>query len=159
MLLGSVSITLNSCSERQEIIENANENLITNFKKQVVSSTGKNSSNVVFSDMRSTDEFLNSKIDGLIVEFDLENRKAYFTNEFEDGKISFDLQKDSNDVFRLENAVTTLPQNSNGREKLPSWLCGASCVAQGFGISLWDGPAPFMDVAAAAYTYVCAKDC
>lgn len=105
--------------------------------------------------MTSSDENLNSILEGLIVSVDLDSMKATFTNENEVGAIEFDLIENENGTLSLSGYTAKKSLNA----KTPRWLCGASCVGQGFLISLWDGPAPLMDIAAAAYTYACASEC
>ncbi|WP_392437254.1 hypothetical protein ACF3N7_00005 [Cruoricaptor ignavus] len=105
--------------------------------------------------MTSSDENLSGMLEGLIVSVDLDAMKATFTNENEAGSIEFDLIENENSTLSLSGYTA-----KNGlSDRTPRWLCGASCVGQGFLISLWDGPAPLMDIAAAAYTYACARDC
>lgn len=95
-------------------------------------------------------------LEDLIVSVDLDAMKATFTNENEAGSIEFDLIENENSTLSLSGYTA----KKNGlSDRTPRWLCGASCVGQGFLISLWDGPAPLMDIAAAAYTYACARDC
>ncbi|WP_143154012.1 hypothetical protein [Cruoricaptor ignavus] len=74
---------------------------------------------------------------------------------YQTSPIEFDLIENENSTLSLSGYTA-----KNGlSDRTPRWLCGASCVGQGFLISLWDGPAPLMDIAAAAYTYACARDC
>lgn len=152
-----LSLTFFSCNEDESLTQSPNsENLITSFNKSSTTSKNSDASEIfVFSEMTSSDENLSSMLEGLIVSVDLDSMKATFTNQNEAGAIEFDLVANENGTFSLsgytEKGVTT--------KKIPRWLCGASCVGQGFMISLWDGPAPLMDIAAAAYTYACASDC
>lgn len=97
-------------------------------------------------------EDVNELFEGLVVTVNLEEMKAYIVHEYEEGEIQYDLDYKEDGSLGLTNPQVFSKTN-------PRWLCAAGCVAQGFAISLWDGPAPFMDLAAAAYTLVCAKDC
>lgn len=151
-----LSLSYFSCNEDESLDQSPiSENLITSFNKSSTTSKNSNASEVfVFSEMTSSNENLSSMLDGLIVSIDLDSMKATFTNENESGAIEFDLIENENGTLSLSGYTA---KSSSAR--MPGWLCGASCVAQGFAISLWDGPAPLMDIAAAAYTYACASDC
>ncbi|SZD73877.1 Uncharacterised protein [Candidatus Ornithobacterium hominis] len=152
------SVFLFSCNEDESLDQSPiNENLITSFNKSSTTSRNSDVSEViVFSDMTSSDENLSGMLEGLIVSVDLDAMKATFTNENEAGSIEFDLIENENSTLSLSGYTA----KKNGlSDRTPRWLCGASCVGQGFLISLWDGPAPLMDIAAAAYTYAYASDC
>lgn len=128
-----------------------NTNIITGYERVF-----EGSDKVTIRNLNSSDKNLSYLLDGLVVKLDLNSMTAEFLNEKEEGYIKFDLVKGKDGVLTLIQTDMYYPETN---KKVPRWLCAAGCVATGFGISLWDGPAPLMDIAAAAYTYSCAKSC
>lgn len=162
ILLGS----LVSCDEDVSSEENQIQNTITSFSRTEISnlssdnkkSNDDKSSIYVISKMRSSDKSLDVALVGLIITVDLVNKKAIFTKENEIGSITYLLVERESNLFGLK--LAEINQNNNLRSAgWEEWVCAAGCVAEGFAMSLLDGPAPIMDAAAALYVYVCTAEC
>lgn len=162
LVVGLVLVSCNQAERDEQSFEvgktGNSKSIITSFSKSSNTISKGDSGLVVFTDIQSSNEQLNEKFEGLVVKVDLNSNKAIFTHESEEGSLEFNLIKSDNDILYLDLYNEVVPTSLTSK-KIPKWLCGAKCVGEGFLISLWDGPAPLMDIAAASYTLACSLDC
>ena len=119
---------------------------------------------IIFSNIKTIDENVNEQMEGLIVEIDLKNSKAYFKHRNHNEVMTYDLKKQENGTLKMvksieQNIEIASNEYRENSSRWSRWGCGASCVASGLTWALIDGPSPIMDMAAIASTYLCAKRC
>ena len=151
-------LTITSCSEDNTALStDSQENIIESFSINNLNQK-KSDELYIIENIISTDNDINLQLEGLVITVDSDNKKGYFTKDNEAGSIPFNLiiKDESSQVFEIQ-----LVENKDSKSfaKLPIWLCATRCVLNGFAMSLLDGPAPIMDIAAAFYVVACSGDC
>lgn len=148
---------ITSCSEdNTKPSPYGQDNIINSFSRNN-NLNQKNSDGIyTIENIITTDNDVNMLLKGLVMTVDIINKRGYFTKNNEIGSVAFNLiiKDEVSQVYELQ-----LIENNENFAKVPRWLCVSQCVLVGFEMSLLDGPAPLMDLAAAFYVTACVQDC